>query len=311
VKLWEIGNEIWGSWVRGHSDAETYARNFQRYRDAMRRVDPSIRFIAVGDNDMAWNRTVLSRVGRDIDFLAIHHYYGGGPDQREANNLFARPLFFERFYKQVDSLARVVVSGKEIRLAINEWGLDLPESQQYSMTSALYGARLMNVFERAAPVVAMSAVSDMVNGWPGGIIQASRTGTFVSPIYHVNRMYSTHLGSHRLNTVVESPTFSSSREGSRIPALDAVASRSADGSQIFIKLVNSRPVSLDTEFRVEGVAIRSDATIETLGAPEGARNSFSTPDAVRPRTRSITAGPSFRIALLPRSVSVVILHRAN
>ena len=27
VKTWEIGNEIWGDWVRGHSDAATYARN--------------------------------------------------------------------------------------------------------------------------------------------------------------------------------------------------------------------------------------------------------------------------------------------
>ena len=35
VKTWELGNEIWGDWVRGHSDAETYARNYLRYREAM------------------------------------------------------------------------------------------------------------------------------------------------------------------------------------------------------------------------------------------------------------------------------------
>jgi alpha-L-arabinofuranosidase len=80
VKYWEIGNEIWGDWVRGHSNAETYARNYKRYYDSMRAVDPTIRFIAVGDNDMEWNRTVLRRVGRYIDYLAIHHhYYGGKP----------------------------------------------------------------------------------------------------------------------------------------------------------------------------------------------------------------------------------------
>ena len=76
VKFWEIGNEIWGNWVRGHSDAETYARNYNRYVRAMRAVDPSLKFIAVGDNDMNWNRTVLARAGADIDYLAIHHYYG-------------------------------------------------------------------------------------------------------------------------------------------------------------------------------------------------------------------------------------------
>ena len=76
VKYWEIGNEIWGDWVRGHSDAATYARNLTRYVDAMRAVDPSIELIAVGDNDMAWNRTVLGAPARRIDYLAIHHYYG-------------------------------------------------------------------------------------------------------------------------------------------------------------------------------------------------------------------------------------------
>ena len=76
VKTWEIGNEIWGDWVRGHSDADTYARNYLRYAEAMLAVDPSLRLIAVGDNDMAWNRTVLGRAGARIDYLAIHHYYG-------------------------------------------------------------------------------------------------------------------------------------------------------------------------------------------------------------------------------------------
>ena len=83
MKTWELGNEIWGDWVRGHSDADTYARNYLRYREAMLAVDPTLRFIAVGDNDMAWNRTLLSRAGAQIDYLAIHHYYGLNEAQRE------------------------------------------------------------------------------------------------------------------------------------------------------------------------------------------------------------------------------------
>jgi alpha-L-arabinofuranosidase len=232
VKYWEIGNEIWGDWVRGHSDAETYARNYKRYYDAMRAVDPTIRFIAVGDNDMDWNRTVLRRVGRYIDYLAIHHYYGRTPMAGDVRNLMARPLFYEKFYGSVAELVAREVPDRSIQLAINEWGLDLPESLQYSMQAALYGARLMNVFERSSPLVAMSAVSDLVNGWPGGIIQASRHGLFVSPLYHVNQMYSAHHGAERLQSNVEGPTFDSTSEGREVPVLDAVASRSADGRTI-------------------------------------------------------------------------------
>src|SRR2546425_166144 len=76
VKYWELGNEIWGTWVRAHSDAGTYANNFNRYAAAMRAVDPSIRLIAVGDNDLNWNHTVLRIAGANLEYLAVHHYYG-------------------------------------------------------------------------------------------------------------------------------------------------------------------------------------------------------------------------------------------
>ncbi|MGH8639557.1 MAG: alpha-L-arabinofuranosidase C-terminal domain-containing protein, partial [Burkholderiales bacterium] len=189
LKTWEIGNEIWGDWVRGHSDADTYARNYLRYREAMLAVDPSLRFIAVGDNDMAWNRTILGRAGALIDYLAIHHYDGLREGGREYANLMARPLFYERFYREVARAISELAPGRDIRLIINEWNTSLPVPRQHSMESALYGARLMNVFERAGDLVSMTAVSDLVNGWSGGIIQASRHDVFVTPTYLVIRLY--------------------------------------------------------------------------------------------------------------------------
>src|SRR4029450_7629322 len=141
VKYWEVGNEIWGEWVRGHSDAATYARNLVRYVAAMRAVDPSIRIIAVGDNDMTWNRTVLGS-GERIEFLAIHHYYGRKEMDGDLRNLLARPLHYERFYGEIAAELGKLPADRRPALAVNEWGLDLPESQQYSMLGALYAARL-------------------------------------------------------------------------------------------------------------------------------------------------------------------------
>ena len=100
MKTWELGNEIWGDWVRGHSNAETYARNYLRYREAMLAVDPSIRLIAVGDNDMAWNRTVL---GRPVPASTTSRSTTTtGCESRRASdeNLMARPLHYERFYRE-------------------------------------------------------------------------------------------------------------------------------------------------------------------------------------------------------------------
>jgi len=313
VKYWEIGNEIWGDWVRGHSDAETYARNALRYAQAMRAADPSIELIATGDNDMSWNRAVLRAAGSVIDHLAIHHYYGRKEMGGDARNLMARPLYYERFYRDVERLIRDEAPGRTIRLSINEWGLDLPEARQHSMEAALYGARLMNVFERSSPLVAMTAESDLVNGWPGGIIQAGRDRLFVTPTYHVNQLYNAHRGRDRLKVIVSGPTFDSSKEGTGVPVLDAVASRSADGSALYVKVVNTSPQdALDVDFDLRGVAVRPEGEWLFLTAPSlDTHNSFAAPDAVQPRREVLKPGPRFRVALPPRSVSVIVLRTST
>jgi len=175
------------------------------------------------------------------------------------------------------------------------------------MESALYDARLMNVFERS-PNVAMSAESDLVNGWPGGIIQASRHGLFVSPLYYVNQLYNENLGRDRLRTTVEGPTFDTSLEGQGVPALDAVASRSADGSRLFVKLVNTGAASLGAQIELRGFSVAAQAERHLLAADSlEVRNGFATPEAIKPRRDVVGVGPSFELPLPPQSVSVLVL----
>jgi alpha-L-arabinofuranosidase len=309
VKLWEVGNEIWGSWVRGHSDAETYAQNFTRYAAAMRKVDPTIKLIAVGDNNMDWNRKVVASAGAHIDYLAIHHYYGRKEMDGDLTNLMARPLFYEKLYEMVSRLLKQISPEHEIKLAINEWGLDLPLDQQYSMLSALYGGRLMNVFERSDGFVAMSAVSDLVNGWPGGIIQSSREGLFVSPIYLVNQLYAQSLGAERLLSEVRSGIFDSSREGRSVPYLDVGASRSSDRKHIFVKAVNTNlDHELVTTITVKGAIVRSRVEVATVnGDGLDVANGFATPDAIRVERSFVSPGPTFVVNLPAHSVSVLTL----
>ena len=308
VKYWEIGNEIWGDWVRGHSDADTYAANYKRYAAAMSGVDPSIRLIAVGDNNMEWNRTVLGAAGPQIDYLAIHHYYGAAEMGGDPSNLMAHALSYERFYKQVTELMREVVPGRTIRLAINEWNTALPLPRQHSMESALYAARLMNVFERS-DIVAMSAVSDMVNGWSGGVIQASRDDVFVTPTYLVNELYNRRLGAERLAARVSSPTFDTTREGKGVPYLDVVVSRSSDGQHIFLKAVNTNPLRpLRTTVRVGGAGVASSAVMETInGRSMSEANSFASPTAISRQEKTIKAGSEFVVVFPEHSISVITL----
>lgn len=310
VKFWEIGNEIWGDWVRGHSDAETYARNFNRYSAAMRAVDPTIKFIAVGDNDLNWNRTVLKFAGARIDYLAIHHYYGDGEMHGDPLNLMARPLFYERFYQQVRALINEVAPGRDIKLNINEWNTTLPVPRQHSMESALYAARLMNVFERQGDVVAMSAVSDLVNGWPGGIIQASRHAVFTTPTYQVLRLYNDHFGAERLASRVEGQTFDTTREGRAVPYVDVVASRAPERRMIFIKVVNTdRARDCRLAINVKGANVLAGALVLTLSADAlAAANSFLTPNSVTVKRSQVRGRNNLSVVLPKHSVSVITLR---
>jgi alpha-N-arabinofuranosidase len=313
VKFWEIGNEIWGDWVRGHSDAATYANNLNRYVEKMKLVDPSIKIIASGDNNLDWNRTVLTIAGNNIDYLAVHHYYGEREMKGDIHNLSAHPLRYEGFYRQMQQMIHELVPGRDIKLAINEWNTSLPLPRQHSMESALYAARLMNVFERSGDLVQMTAVSDMVNGWSGGIIQASRHAVFITPTYLVNQLYASHLDRERLSSTLEGPAFDSTLEGTAVPAVDAVASRSSDGSQIFIKAVNtdSRNV-ITTKISLTGTSISKHAKIETLNSDSlTTPNDFSHPDSVHMSANQIEAGQSFTVTLPEHSVSVITLEVAR
>ncbi len=307
VKFWEVGNEVYGDWVRGHSDAETYGRNFNRYQAAMKAVDPSIKLIAVGDNNLDWDRTVLKIAGQNVDYLALHHYYSLEEMHGDELNLMAHPLAYETLYKNLRQMIHDVVPGRDIQLDVNEWNTFLPLPRVQSLEPTVYGARLMNVFERNGDLVTMSSVSDLVNGWPGGVIQASRHGIFVTPNYLVIEMYNSHLGSERLAAKVDSPTFDSSLEGKDVPYLDAVTSRAADGKHIFVKVVNTdvaRPIR--TAIRLAGVKVEASAQIETLtGESLASVNSFSNPDAVSVKQSSIEGGPNFEVELPAHSVSVI------
>ena len=131
----------------------------------------------------------------------------------------------------------------------------------------------------------------------------------MTPLYHVNVLYNQYLGRDRLRTTVSGPTFDSSREGAGVPVLDAVASRSADGSRLYLKVVNTAPASgMETRVEIAGAAIGGQADWHVLTAQSrDAYNSFATPDVIRPRQEVIPAGARFQVLLPPHSVSVIVL----
>jgi hypothetical protein len=72
VKLWEVGDEQWGTWARGHAPPEEYAKKYVNFVKAMRAVDPSIKVatnVPLGIHPENWAERVLKAAGEYVDML--------------------------------------------------------------------------------------------------------------------------------------------------------------------------------------------------------------------------------------------------
>ena len=304
VRWWELGNEVWGHWVRGHADAETYARRALEYVHAMRAVAPEIRLIAVGDNDESWNRTVLSILGPHVDALAVHHYYGREKDERDPRDVLARPLAYERFYDRTRTLIRELAPDRPLTLAINEWNVMLPGPVAHGMLAATFAARMMNVLERCGDLVSMACVSDAVNGWNGGIVQAARHHVFVTGPYHANALWASRIGDERLHADVDGPSYDAPTQGRDVPSLDVAVSRDGETGRVYVKLVNA-DVERDLEIELGGTGGTRVALERIVAESPDAIPSFERPDAIRVAREDLSGG---RLVLPACSASVVTIE---
>lgn len=315
VRQWELGNEIFGSWVRGHVSAEQYARSAVVYAKAMRAIDPSLRLTAVGEgvaaDGAAWNSAVLEVAGPYIQFLAIHDYNSSAQNASAPSpraEMFARAAEFESNYQQIANLIRQKAPGRDIRLIVNEWNLFYGADVIESMEGAVYASRMMNGFERDGNIVEANSISDLLNGWVGGVIQASRDRVYGTPQYYAVKMYSDHVGSDRLKADISSPDLAAG-----VPVLDAVATREKDGARIFIKMSNAHEDSaLPVRITVNAFKHDKNAVLELLTAHDShQQNTFREPLLVHSVRKSVTCDMDCTLDLPSDSVAILTLTRSH
>ncbi len=326
VTQWELGNEIFGDWVRGHVTAQQYAQAAVRYARAMRAVDPSLRLVAVGEGifkgDSTWNSTVLRVAGPEIQYLAVHDYTSVAENSKAAdprNAMMARATAFEQNYRHIGDLIQANAPGRNIKLIVNEWNLFYGADVIQSMEGAVYASRMMNGFERDGGIVDANSISDLLNGWVGGVIQASRDRVYGTAQFYAVKLYSDHLAADRLQANIVSPELIPG-----LPALDAVAGHSADGTRLLVKLSNADPAhALRTTLDITGFPHTSTATLQLLAAPHPLssavpstllttaaphpRNSFSNPTTLTPATSTLRCPQTCTVTLPPDSVAVLTL----
>jgi len=126
VRLWEIGNEIYGNWHKyyaqwGKDGGTSYGRAVRAFVQAMKRVDPSIKISAVWMLDGPWNRAVFKEIADVIDAVSVHHY-AQHVGSESGPGLLAASSEVDQLMKDVQKqLLELGVKGKHYEVWLTEW----------------------------------------------------------------------------------------------------------------------------------------------------------------------------------------------
>jgi alpha-L-arabinofuranosidase len=303
VKYWGVGNESWG--CGGAFAPEDYAREYIRFANFLRTLDPNLQLIASGTNYEDYRTPVRNRWNHDfcqamphphlINHIALHRYFkrgtGTGFSDSEYRALFADVLAMERDIDLTEAVLNYFYPDHFVGIIVDEWGMWHPEAttengleQQHTLRDALLAASVLNLFNRRADRVTMANLAQTVN-----VLQcmAMTNGAdlFLTPTYHVFDMMRPHMGAALVRQAVECPIYESHAIGfpqkQEVPCLSVSASLS--GKKIRLTVVNQ---ALDKDIECQ-IATREAAISDVSGRELNAEdprehNSFETPKAVKP-----------------------------
>lgn len=328
--LWEMGNELWGSFQVGYPTLQRVAERTRTFAQAVHVVDPHAILIGTGaDEDFYhdWNAAQLANADA-IAYLSTHFVVTGNHVVRkdpsedflaEAN--FALPVGLERklreMYGQIQSVAE---SRDKVKIAFTEWlfGGETESGPRYdNMGGAIETAGFLNMLMRVADFV---PVSDMTGTIYFGGIWKERSRVFGVPAYWAFRMYSNADVARPVETKTNSETYSVEQGSTRlpnisdVPYLDVVAALNDSDNKLTLFCVN-RHLTRDiaANISISGFTPAAEATAQTLYAESiFEKNDELKPEAVHPRESSATVrGSQLYFTFRHESVTVLTLNRAN
>ena len=270
VKLWGLGNEMYGDWQFASCSAEDYAKKAKDFAKAMKWVDGSIELVAAGyDLDPDWNRIVANKLGSLIDHIAIHHYSIGYGVYHTDN--YEECMYLPEYLTKLTKVCHAsILAGTNdaltnIKVAWDEWNSYAwnlereDDNEKYDLQNAILTSLILHAFLRNSDVVDIASYSPFVNKC--GAIRTTENGLIKRPQYYVFEMLSkaflkcnqyvdTKLSSDYVEVpeVIDfsnrlpEPKFALNDQPIRrivkTPVVDGIAAINEDGDTIAISLIN-------------------------------------------------------------------------
>ncbi|MGC8595691.1 MAG: discoidin domain-containing protein [Candidatus Kryptoniota bacterium] len=115
IKYWEVGDEQWGTWARGHTTPERYAERFIQFVKAMKGVDSTIKIAAnvqPSDDPEGWTCRVLKAAGEYIDMVTFSYYPLTNKNENE-DSLLASIGTYKRDYARIRHALQMTLPGQK------------------------------------------------------------------------------------------------------------------------------------------------------------------------------------------------------
>ncbi|MDE3058205.1 MAG: discoidin domain-containing protein [Bacteroidota bacterium] len=234
VKLWEVGDEQWGTWAKGHSTPEAYAEKFVSFVKAMKGVDSTIKVAinvaltgnspSLGSRSEGWTPRVLRAADGYYDLLTFT-YFPLSWGKENDDTLFASTGWYRKLFLELkETVERTLGKEKSDKLLFINVGYNSvnhsPGPQTVSLANALWTADMVGTMAEVKTDI--SCFWALHNEYPprGGDFGYLSSDGKNTPRYdyYVFPMFAKHFGSEIVSAASDNADVSvyAARDGKRI-----------------------------------------------------------------------------------------------
>lgn len=271
VKLWAVGNEMYGEWQLGNMPIEKYVQKHNRVAMAMKKVDPTIKLIGVGQVG-DWNKYMYAYSSNYMDVISEHFYRQDWHAGGLMTHVMQIPNAIKEIAEEHYKLQSENPEWKRIKIAVDEWNYWYGPhiygqlGTRYYLKDALGIAAGLNEFSRHTDLFYMANYAQTVNVI--GAIKTTQSSSFMSATGKVLQAYRNHFGKWPIPI-----------SGAPEP-LDISATLTEDG-KLALSVINATPENYPLKLSVANTNISPQAmAIRIIGDGAESYNDENHPDRV-------------------------------
>ena len=150
VPYWEVGDEQWGWWAKGHSTPEAYAARYVAFVKAMKEADPTIKVatnVFLGVHPEQWTERVLAAAADYIDMITVTFYPQQWGKENDDTLLASTETYRKQFLQLRADVERVAGKNKADQILFVNVGFNSvnhsPGPQTLQVVNAIWVADMI------------------------------------------------------------------------------------------------------------------------------------------------------------------------